>query len=98
MRNNPDDTAAKYNLAYAQKLLPKELANEQNTKKEKKSPHPSKYAKNLKKKADSLVAKYKFIDAFLLMQNGLKKDKTVMNYSDFIYKLDTIIKIDSLKN
>ncbi|MBP5582673.1 MAG: tetratricopeptide repeat protein [Bacteroidales bacterium] len=96
---NPKDEEIRYNLAFAQEEFRKEeearkmleKMNEQLKNDEKKK--PTKYAEDCLRKAQELVQQFKFEDAFKLMQEGVKKDKTVELYNDFIKKLEDIITI-----
>lgn len=89
LKLNPDDIDAKYNLSYALKLS-----------KQKHSPSssdpnsPSEYAKNLKAKADELITKYRYKEAYELMIEGLKIDPTVSFYKDFIKRTKDVVEIE----
>ena len=61
--------------------------------KDKKDEKPSAFALECKKKADALVLQYRFSDAYNIMNEGLKKDKTVGLFKDFIDKLQGVAKI-----
>jgi Ca-activated chloride channel homolog len=87
----PGRNEAKYNLAYAQD----QLKEQQNNKDQDKKEEPSEYAKKLKAEADKLVAAGKFAEAFNLMQDGIKKDKTVNYYSNFVQKTGKVASIDA---
>ena len=96
---NPKDEDTRYNLAFAQEEFRKEeearkmleKMNDQLKKDEK--PKPSKFAEDCMKKATELVQQFKFEDALKLMQDGIKKDKTVDLFNDFIKKLEGIVTI-----
>jgi tetratricopeptide (TPR) repeat protein len=91
LKINPENMEAKYNLAYAQDQLRQQ--NEEKNK-DNKQEEPSEFAKRLKAEADRLIAAGKFIEAFKLMQDGLKKDQTVSYYRDFIEKTGKVAEID----
>jgi Ca-activated chloride channel family protein len=93
LRLNPDNMEAKYNLAYAQDKLTQQENQKKNDKK-KKDEEPSDYAKRLKAEADKLIAQGNFVEAYNLMQNGLKKDKTVNFYREYIDKTGKVAEID----
>ena len=96
---NPKDEDTRYNLAFAQEEFRKEeearkmleKMNDQLKKDEK--PKPSKFAEECMKKAAELVQQFKFEEALKLMQDGIKKDKTVDLFNDFIKKLEGIVTI-----
>lgn len=87
----PGNQQAKYNLAYAQDQLKKQQDQKNNDNEKNK---PSEYAKKLKELADKLNSEGKFGEAYNLMNEGLKKDKTVSNYQDFITKTGKVAQID----
>ena len=91
LKLNPANMEAKYNLAYAQDQLRQQ---NENKKDDKDQEEPSEYAKRLKAEADKLVAVGKFIEAYTLMQEGIKKDQTVSYYRDFIDKTGKVAEID----
>ncbi|MFC0876416.1 tetratricopeptide repeat protein [Saccharicrinis sp. FJH2] len=85
--NNPSDNETRYNLAYAQAMLKQEQQQQQQNQDK---PEPSEYAKKLKKQADDLVNRFLFRDALNVMEEGLKVDKTVAAYNDFIDKMKKV--------
>lgn len=86
LRRNPSDQDTRYNLAYALEQLKNDpQQNEDDNKME-----PSEYAKKLKAQADEMITQRKYRNAFDLMQEGLKKDKTVAYYNDFIGRLEEV--------
>jgi len=93
LKLNPANMEAKYNLAYAQDLL-KQQQDQKNNNQDQNKIEPSEYAKKLKAEADKLNSAGKFADAFNLMQEGLKKDQTVIYYKDFIDKTGKVAQID----
>jgi hypothetical protein len=91
--NNVD---AKYNY----EMLKKKLDEEKKKKEEKeknKPKEPSAYAKRLKAQADALVAKFRFAEAEILMNDGVKKDQSVLYYEDFMNRLKDVVTIDKSK-
>lgn len=93
LRANPQDADAKYNLSYAQRKMASD--NSQSSKNNKDKIEPSEFAKKLKAKAEQLIAVRKYKDAYQLMQDGLKKDKTVSAFNDFIKRTKDIVEIDN---
>ncbi|WP_166461136.1 tetratricopeptide repeat protein [Flavicella sediminum] len=89
LRNNPSDEETRYNLAHAKQQLKKEKEEEEKNKKD----PPSDFAKRMKKKADELLAKFKFKEALEVLDKALEKDMTVSNYNDYMKKLEEIIEI-----
>ena len=94
----PDDEDAKYNLELARAILKekskKEKKNQkQQNKQDQKKQEPSEFAKKLLEKAKKLVEDFKFVEAFGLLQRGLKTDPTVAAFSDFIKKLENVTKV-----
>jgi Ca-activated chloride channel family protein len=87
LKLNPKDADAKYNLMMA-------LSKIKKGEKGKPGEEPSEYAKKLKAKADELIKQNKFEEAYVLMENGSKADKTVKKaYGDFITKTKDIVDI-----
>ncbi|NOX88601.1 MAG: tetratricopeptide repeat protein [Calditrichaeota bacterium] len=98
---NPDDIDAKYNLELARAKL-KELADKkqmpnQQQQQQNKKIEPSEFAKQLKQQAEKLVDQRRYKDAYRLMTDGLKKDKTVAAFSDFIQRIKDVVDIVSAK-
>jgi Ca-activated chloride channel homolog len=92
LKLDPGNHQAKYNLAYAQDQLKKQQDEKNNDDNKNK---PSEFAKKLKEQADKLNSAGKFTDAYNLMNEGLKKDKTVSYYQDFITKTGKVAQIDT---
>jgi hypothetical protein len=91
--NNVD---AKYNYEILKKKLDEEKKKQEE--KDKNRPkQPSAFAKRLKAQADALVAQYKFSEAELLMNDGAKKDPTVLYYEDFMNRLKEVVTINKSK-
>ena len=51
----------------------------------------------MKEQADILVAKYEYGKANEIMQEGLKKDQTVMAYQDYMQRLGEINGIEGVQ-
>lgn len=89
LRNNPNDMDTKYNLAFAQKMM----QQQQDQNKDGKDQEVSEFAKKLKKQAEALVLQKKYREAYSLMKEGEKIDKTVAAFSDFTNRILDVIKI-----
>ncbi len=99
---NPDDIDAKYNLELARAKLKeladkKQMPNQQQQQQQNKKIEPSEFAKQLKKQAEKLVDQRRYKDAYRLMTDGLKKDKTVAAFNDFIQRIKDVVDIVSAK-
>ena len=93
LRLNPKDFDTKYNLAFAQNLLknhPEQDKKDNNSDPEK----PSEYAQMLKKQADELIEQRKYKDAYNLLIEGMKKDKTVSTFKGYIENLSDVVKMN----
>lgn len=89
LKSNPNNEEARYNYELLKKILKKqENQNQQNKNKDIK---PSEYAKKIKAQADALSKKNMFEEALQIIQQGLKKDKTVAAYNDYISKLNDVV-------
>lgn len=98
LRKNPNDDETRYNLAVAQKNLKKQQNDQKNNDKDKnnkgdKDIKPSEYAKRMKAKADDALLKNDFSEAFRLMNEALKNDKTTNHYQDYMKRLGDINEI-----
>ena len=91
--NNVD---AKYNYEMLKKKLDEEK-KKQEEKDRNKPKEPSAFAKRLKGQADALVSKFRFAEAENLMNDGVKKDQSVLYYDDFMNRLKEIVTIDKSK-
>jgi Ca-activated chloride channel family protein len=87
---------AKYNYEMLKKKLDEEK-KKQEEKNRNKPKEPSAYAKRLKAQADALLAKYRFSEAESLMNEGAKRDPSVLYYEDFMNRLKEVITIDKSK-
>lgn len=90
LRLNPSDADAKYNMEFAKKMLKKQRQNKNNDQNQ----EPSSYAKKLKEQADQLVRQRKYHEAYELMIEGEKADKTVAYYRDFTDRIKDVIEIN----
>jgi tetratricopeptide (TPR) repeat protein len=95
IKADPSNEDARYNYEMVKKKLDQKRKQEQENKNQ--SPEPSAFAKQLKAKADKLVLEKRYQDAFNLMTDGLKKDKTVSFYQDFINRTKIVSEINSNK-
>ena len=94
LRLNSEDMATKYNLTIAKYIKKQEDQKKKDEENKKDEPKPSEYAKKIKAMADSLIKIHKFYDASEILSKGLKKDKTVKAYQQFINRVDSIVKIE----
>jgi tetratricopeptide (TPR) repeat protein len=91
LRTNPANEDARYNY----ELVKKKLDEKQNSdKKNDKKDEPSDYAKELKRLAEALVRQQKYSEAHKLMVDGLKKDRTVALFNDFIQRLKDVSELN----
>jgi hypothetical protein len=91
--NNVD---AKYNYEMLKKKLDEEKKKQEE--KDKNRPkEPSAYAKRLKAQADALVANFRFAEAEALMNEGVKRDQSVLYYEDFMNRLKDVVTINKSK-
>lgn len=84
---NPDHEAARFNYEY--------LKRQQASRPSDEPPNiePSPFARRLKKKAETLVARRQYTTAAALMKDGLRKDSTVRAYRDFTGRIEEIVQI-----
>jgi tetratricopeptide (TPR) repeat protein len=100
IKSDASNEEARYNYEMVKRKL--DERNKQNQKDKKddknqnkdKNPEPSEFAKKLKAQADKMVAAKQYSDAYGLMMNGLKQDKTVAAYNDYIKRIKDIIDIN----
>ena len=91
LRADPDNEEARYNYEL---LMKWNMQNKQNQQNDQDQPEPSDFAKRLKEKAEQLAGEGRFLEAYNLMQQGLKIDVTVGAYQEFINKLGDVAEID----
>lgn len=101
LKLNPDDEDAKYNLEYVRARLKQradkqDRGQQQQQNQQPEKIEPSEYAKKLKARAESLVARREYAAALELMEEGLRKDETVAAYRDFIERLRAVVQIDAM--
>ncbi len=94
---NPADTDTKYNLELARAKLKEQAEKQQQQpqdqqqQQDQKQIQPSEYAKELKKRAEDMVARRQYFAAAALMKEGLQKDETVAAFQDFMQRIDQVI-------
>ena len=84
---DPNHEAARFNYEY--------LKRQQESQSPEEAPtiEPSPFARRLKKRAETLVARTQYTTAAALMKDGLRKDSTVRAYRDFTTRIEEIAKI-----
>lgn len=96
IKADKDNVDAKYNYEILKKKLDEEK-KKQEEKNRNKPKEPSAFAKRLKAQADALVANFRFSEAETLMNDGAKKDPTVLFYEDFMNRLKDVVTINKSK-
>lgn len=91
---DPSHEAARYNYEYL-----KRQAADQQPSRSQSDPEvePSPYARQLKEKAEALVAQEQYEAAEALMNEGLQQDSTVEAYRDFMNRIEDIAQINSVQ-
>ena len=99
LRRDPTDEDARYNFAFAQRLVRQRADREGGDGKDGKDKDQqlSARAERLMHRADSLVEVFKFRDALDLLQLGLKQDPTLKQKKEYMDKLDTVNKAAQAK-
>jgi tetratricopeptide (TPR) repeat protein len=102
IKADPTNTDARYNYEMVKRKLEEkkkqdENQNKKDNKDQNKPPEPSEFAKKLKAQADALAAEFKFQDALSVMNEGAKKDPSVMYYKEFMKRLEDVTGINSTK-
>ena len=92
LKADPSNGDARYNYELVKKKLEEKKKQEEQQKKNEQM-EPYEFAKKLKEQADQLVLVKQYKAAFDLMNDGLKKDKTVAHYQKFIGRLGDVSKI-----
>lgn len=92
LKLNPDDVDAKFNYERALNEQQKEN-DEQNNQDNQPPPEPSDYARAMKKQAEKLVDERRYNEAYELMMEALKADKTVQAFSNFITRIKDVAQI-----
>ena len=93
LKSSPQNEAARYNYELARKKL-EQQQDEQQQQNQNEQVEPSEWAKELKKKAEQLVDRNRFQEAFELMQQGLQQDPSVKAFQNFISRIGTIVEIE----
>lgn len=86
----PDFYEAKFNYEF----LKRQLQDDQPPDEQDQNVEPSAFARELKARADSLVAARQYGTAFEAMQEGLATDSTVQAFSEFIGRLGAVVEIE----
>lgn len=86
---NPENETARYNYELLKMLSDSKEQNKQQ--------EPSDFAKQLKATSDRLVSEGRYVEAFNLMQQGLRADVTVSYYQDYIGRLGDVAEIEESK-
>jgi tetratricopeptide (TPR) repeat protein len=100
LKSHPGNEQARFNYELVANLLKKE--DEKEDKKEDKKddqkppPEPSLFAKRLKERAEAMAGSYKYSEAYQLMIDGAKKDKSVLYYQDFIGRLKVVADLSKI--
>jgi Ca-activated chloride channel family protein len=95
LKADPTNEEARHNYEMLKKKLDqKKKQDEQKKNDQDKNQEPSEFAKRLKAQADKLVAEKRYSDAFNLMMNGMKQDKTVSSYQKYIDRIKDVVEID----
>lgn len=94
----PGNEEARYNYELISKLLNNQENKEEQDKNDRNqnNSEPSEFAKKLKAKAEALSGSYKYQEAYELMVDGVKKDKSVLYYKDFIDRIKVIADLSKL--
>jgi tetratricopeptide (TPR) repeat protein len=85
------NSSARYNYEMLKRKLDEKKKEDEKNQLPK---EPSAFAKQLKAKAEALAAQGKFQEAYDLMTEGVKKDKSVLYYVDFITRLKEVADIN----
>jgi len=92
LKTDPTNDDARYNYE-----LLKKKKQEQKEEQQRNTPNnqeASEYAKRLKAQAEALVREKQYQEAYNLMREGLKKDKTVSSFNDFTQRIKTVSEIN----
>ncbi|HYC84927.1 MAG TPA: tetratricopeptide repeat protein [Chryseosolibacter sp.] len=100
IKSDPFNDDARYNYEMLKKKLDGQKQKDEDQKKDDKNKQdqqnqePSEFARKLKEQADKLVAQRQYNAAYELMIEGLKKDKTVGTYQDYINRIKEVADIN----
>ena len=86
----PDFPEARHNHEWVHRHLTEQQPPSDNT-----PPEPSAFARQLKARADSLIALHQYTGALDLMAEGYQQDSTVAAFSDFVQRLSEVVEIDT---
>ncbi len=92
LKANPYNEDARQNYEMLKRKL-EEKRKEEEEQKRNQNIKPSEFARKLKAQADALVRQQKYFEAYTLMSEGLKIDKTVQHYSEFIKRTKDVSEI-----
>ena len=81
---DPSDAAARRNYEIAQRAVDQDA-----------EPEPSDFARQVKARADSLVAARQYPAALDVMREGLAQDSSVAAYADFTQRLGGVVQIET---
>lgn len=90
--NDPSHENARYNYEYVKRQQTKASS----PRSRRSSIEPSAFARQLKQRADSLVAERQYEAAHRLMRGGLQRDSTVAAYRSFIQRTGEVAQIDTM--
>lgn len=100
LRMDPRDEDARHDLALVQHWTAsrtKQAAQDQNKNEQEKNKDLSEKAKGVMMRADSLVDRYLFGEALVLLRNALKAEPTLQQRQDYMNKLDVVTKAAGAK-
>lgn len=89
LKYKPADNDTRYNLAYAQEMLKKQQAKDKNKPNQKEDE-----ADKIKEKADELVSKRRYKEAYELMKEAEKINKSVLKYKDFTNRILEVVNLN----
>lgn len=92
---DPSHEAARYNYEYLKRQAPNRPSSRSQPEPE---VEPSPYARQLKQKAEDLVAQEQYEAAEALMNEGLQQDSTVEAYRKFMDRIEEIAQINSIQS
>jgi tetratricopeptide (TPR) repeat protein len=92
LRVAPGSERARYNYEYVKRKLARRQSG---TQRRRQDVEPSPYARQLKEKAEALVAERKYRSALDLMEKGRRRDSTVAAYRQFIGRVRDVARIDA---
>ncbi len=94
IKADPANGDARYNYEMLKRKVEEEKKKKQQQQQKKQDKdnkmEPSEYAKRLKEQADNLVSQQQYESAYNLLMAGMKRDKTVSSYQDYITRLGNV--------